>query len=270
MKSEALEKRIKLYFEPPAWALFPELRSCTGYQKKVRYADAVAVSTYPSRGLYLHGLEIKVSRSDLMRELSEPRKADEIGRHCSYWSLVVPDEEIIKGLAIPESWGVLLPHGATLRSRRKPTLLKAEPPTIELVASIARRTAEIESGYTKNSDIEKVALERAKVIAESDKAFNARNRDYELDRAREDLKHLREAVTKFEDASGIKLSHYSGKRIGENVKMLDAFRSRMDFSKDAITRAKRDVAEVARTMEDLLKSIEAEERVIAECLTATS
>jgi hypothetical protein len=63
----------------PEWATFFEVANSTG-GGAVRSADAVAMSLYPSRGLRLHGFEIKVSRSDWLHELKQPDKSVAVQR----------------------------------------------------------------------------------------------------------------------------------------------------------------------------------------------
>ena len=51
---------------------------CGFERRQVRTADMMAISTWPSRGLYAVGIEIKVNSSDLAKELASPSKADDI------------------------------------------------------------------------------------------------------------------------------------------------------------------------------------------------
>jgi hypothetical protein len=81
----ALERR----YCAPEWCLMHEAANGTGFSGK-RYADCVAMNLFPSRGLAIHGLEIKVSRSDLTKELKNPNKADEIAQYCDLWYVVTP------------------------------------------------------------------------------------------------------------------------------------------------------------------------------------
>ena len=55
------------------WIFLTNVRDTTGRPKgsRRRYADAVAMNLWPSKGLALHGFEIKVSRSDFLTELRE-------------------------------------------------------------------------------------------------------------------------------------------------------------------------------------------------------
>lgn len=88
MNVPEIHTALRARFALPEYALMFEVRSGTGHSSQVRYADAMALGLWPSRGLELTGFEIKVSRSDWLRELKEPQKADRIGRFCDRWYVV--------------------------------------------------------------------------------------------------------------------------------------------------------------------------------------
>lgn len=90
----------------PRWITARGVRSHAGFDAR-RTCDFIALSTWPSDGLNLHGHEIKVSRSDWLRELKDTDKSAEFIRHCDYWWLVVPWADIIKPGELPDGWGVL-------------------------------------------------------------------------------------------------------------------------------------------------------------------
>ena len=94
----------------PEFALLFEVGNATGFATN-RHADAIAMSLWPSRGLALHGFEFKASRSDWVRELKDPAKAETIATFCDYWFLVESDREIVKANALPMTWGLLAPKG---------------------------------------------------------------------------------------------------------------------------------------------------------------
>src|SRR5512137_2876743 len=71
---------IQRMFKAPAFILLAGVRNQTGYTRRVRTADALAVSVFPSRGLYAVGFEIKTDRGDWRRELADPEKSEEIMR----------------------------------------------------------------------------------------------------------------------------------------------------------------------------------------------
>ena len=68
MNTSELQAALVKRHPPEAWALCFEVGDATG-GGHTRWADAVAMSLWPSRGLHLHGFEIKASRSDWVKEL---------------------------------------------------------------------------------------------------------------------------------------------------------------------------------------------------------
>jgi hypothetical protein len=99
---ECLLKR----YGPPEYAFFPQARNGTGHIA-ARTADAVALNLWPSRGMALHGFEVKVSRWDWKHEISQPEKSDAVQGFCDYWWLVVGEEGIVEPGELPETWGML-------------------------------------------------------------------------------------------------------------------------------------------------------------------
>ena len=82
-----------------------------------RTADFVAVDTWPSGKCAIHGVEVKVSRSDWLRELKEPDKSAACMNWCTHWYLAVPDRQIVKDGELPPGWGLLaaVPWAARFR-----------------------------------------------------------------------------------------------------------------------------------------------------------
>ncbi|MGH3977973.1 MAG: hypothetical protein ACRDRZ_03055 [Pseudonocardiaceae bacterium] len=74
-----------------------------------RRADYVAVSLWPSRGLTIDAHELKVSRSDWLRELRQPSKAQAWWPHCHRWWLVAGHESIVGQGELPDGWGLMVP-----------------------------------------------------------------------------------------------------------------------------------------------------------------
>src|SRR5258708_35669696 len=127
---DALMKR----YSAPAYAFLPEMRAGTGYSR-TRSADGIAMSLYPSRGLDVSGFEIKVSRSDWMRELKDPDKAEEICKSCDYWWVVAPAMSstgpratpIVRLEDLPPTWGLMLLDGDKLKVEKNAPKLEAKP-----------------------------------------------------------------------------------------------------------------------------------------------
>lgn len=98
---EMLRKR----YPSPEWACMLEVAPSTG--GGTRYADAVAVNLWSSRGHAVHGFEIKVSRGDWLRELKKPEKAEtSVYRYCDYWWIAAP-KGVVKDGELPPTWGLL-------------------------------------------------------------------------------------------------------------------------------------------------------------------
>lgn len=87
----------------------------------VRRIDVVAMGLWRSTGHVVHGIELKVSRSDWLKERRQPQKAEAAVRTCDYWWLAAGDASIVKDGELPEGWGLLVPHGRGLRAVTQPT-----------------------------------------------------------------------------------------------------------------------------------------------------
>ena len=88
----------------PTWAFIEQVRNAAGFNA-TRTADAIAMALWPSRGLELHGFEIKVSRSDWLRELKDPSKA--VVELVDRWWIVAPESVVHPSELLP-SWGLLV------------------------------------------------------------------------------------------------------------------------------------------------------------------
>lgn len=118
-------------------AVLFEVRDGTGHAAR-RSIDAVTMSLWPSLGLELAGMEIKVSRSDWLRELKDPAKASATFEYFDRWYLVAP-RDVAKMDEIPGPWGWLAPEGDRLVTLKKAPL-NEEPKPIDrrFLASILR------------------------------------------------------------------------------------------------------------------------------------
>lgn len=92
------------------YAVAEEVGNQTGFQK--RRLDMVVVDVYESNGYSVEGIEIKVSKADLRRELQDSSKYNIFFDDLDYYSLAAPLDVIDKDL-IPKHWGI---YAAKLRS----------------------------------------------------------------------------------------------------------------------------------------------------------
>lgn len=86
--------------------------------------DFLAVACWQSDSYVVHGYEIKVSRSDWLRELKSPRKADMSMGRCDHWWLAAP-AGILKPGELPEGWGyVEISESGRARAKEKAPALR--------------------------------------------------------------------------------------------------------------------------------------------------
>lgn len=186
-------------YAPPAWIFLAEVRDQTGYGAS-RSADAFAASIWPSRGLHFHGFELKASRSDWLRELKNPEKAEEISRYCHYWWLVTEEETVCPADEVPATWGLQSVRDGKLVVLKDAPLRTPEVLTVEFVAAVFRRWAE---GMIPRAVLnEEVAKGREQIKAEALK-YNSS----ELERKKKEYDELLHLVTQFEKASGLQLRY---------------------------------------------------------------
>jgi hypothetical protein len=160
----------------------------------------------------VHGIEIKVHRSDWLRELKRPDKSAVIQSYCDFWWVCAP-KGLVKLEELPETWGLLELHGEkTLRAKRKAPKLDAEPLDRRFVAAIARRCAEAQQRWIHPDAIAdelKQARDRGAEMAKT-------TMSYELSEMRRKLDRVQTAVKDFEEHSGVQINRYNGAQVGEH------------------------------------------------------
>ena len=121
------------------WACAEHVRSHASFDAK-RTCDFMAQDLWLSGKLELHGHEVKVTRSDWLRELADPSKAEEFRRFCDRWWLVVPDPSIVRA-DLPTGWGLIaFGRGRLVVVKQAPRLTpETHPPTFR--AALLRATA---------------------------------------------------------------------------------------------------------------------------------
>jgi hypothetical protein len=106
-----------------AYAFVPQVRNAAGFDAK-RTIDAYVMALWPSRGLTLTAFEIKSSRSDWVRELHKPEKAETFCDLADFFYLVVGDAAIVHPGELPETWGLMVPNGRGLRVHKEAPALR--------------------------------------------------------------------------------------------------------------------------------------------------
>lgn len=190
-----IHEALAAKFSQPHYITMFEVRDSTGFDS-TRSADALSIAMYGTRGREITGFEIKISRSDWLRELKQPEKAEEIGKFCDWFYLVTNDDSIAKVEEIPTPWGWMVLKGSRLKVIKKPEKMKPlpldRPMLCSLLYSVRQQCmAEIEK------QIQEAVTERVK--------SEASNLKYQAEEGERKFKELEKSVREFEDASGLRI-----------------------------------------------------------------
>jgi hypothetical protein len=131
---------LRVRYPAASYALMFEVGNGTGHNTS-RHADAVAMGLWPSRGLEVEGVEIKVSRQDWLNELKNPEKAEAVAKFCDRWWIAAP-KGMVKPDELPMTWGLLELDGDTLRQKVAAPKLDAVPLTRTFLAAMLRRASD--------------------------------------------------------------------------------------------------------------------------------
>jgi hypothetical protein len=212
---EMLRKR----FAPPEWTLMEEVAPATG--GGTRYADAVAMNLWRSRGHQVVGFEIKASRGDWLRELKQPEKAEDVYQYCDQWWIVAP-RGIVKEGELPVSWGLFELRDSGVVQVKAAPKLEPDPLTREFIASMMRR------GHEQINSIAE-RLQRLAVVEARNEIDNRIQE--EIERRTRRFKELAEKVAEFEKQTGLRIDHYSGPPI-ETVQLAQRLENLRTFCGD--------------------------------------
>lgn len=154
--AQLFDALVSAYPVAHGWVMLPQVRDATGAGSG-RTADALAMNAWPSRGLEVHGFELKTHRGDWLRELKKPAKAESIFGYCDRWWIVVPElpskgdrSAIVRPAELPSSWGLFVVDAS---GRAGPSVLapKLQPKPLDraFLAAILRRLAACETPEAK-------------------------------------------------------------------------------------------------------------------------
>ena len=152
---ELLAKRYTRNFgNGEAWVFMPKVRSAAGFDAE-RTADALAMSLWPSKDLELHGFEVKISRSDWLRELKNPEKSAPFIELVDRWFIVAP-KDIVKKEELPQNWGLIEVISDELKiSKSAPTIHRSPKDAISrsMVACMLRSAIRWHNLHRANKNI---------------------------------------------------------------------------------------------------------------------
>jgi hypothetical protein len=205
MSTSELMALLRERYPKDQYAFFTEVPNGTGSHAN-RHADALAMSLWPSRGLHLTGFELKVSRSDWVKELKNPAKAESFARYCHFWYLVVASESIVTEGELPPNWGLMAPTAGKLKVVAQAKILEPEAMSLTFIAGLFRAA---QNQITQDA---RLATIRAQEYQKGVKA-GQESRDYEL-------RTLRKRVTNFEEKAGVLLTDYNHGSLVEAMKLV--------------------------------------------------
>lgn len=200
----ALQAALLKTFPLPEYATFFEVGDATGGRHS-RWADAVSMACWPSRGLRIYGFELKASRSDWLREKKKPEKSVAIQRFCHHWVLVTGEGVLADG-ELPPTWGHLELAGGKLHWRAKaPDLVPAqlEP---SFVAALLRRA---------HQSSEALVSQRVLEVTEGARRSAREDMEREMTRRLERNTQALQACEKFKEATGVELLDWRAETVGK-------------------------------------------------------
>lgn len=233
-----IEELLSNRFCPPAWAFIPQVRNGTGFLKTMRTADALAMGPWPSRGLHLHGFEIKISKGDWINELKNPEKGEEIAQFCDFWWVVAP-KGVVNAADVPDNWGLMIPFGCTVKIIKAAKQLKPQKIDRLFLAAILRRAQETICPEIEIKEAYEDGRKKGKEETEQNNKFYIQQYD-----------DLKERVARFEKSSGVIIYSWNTERIGEAVRMVlnsEHLRVKEDL-KHLLTNAKDIVANIEKQL----------------------
>ena len=195
------------------WAYFEEVHNETGMASQS--ADGIAMNMYQSRGLAIHGFEVKCFRSDWLRELKKPDKAEAIFKYCDYWWIAAAEGVVLKpDTELPPTWGLLvLNNDGKLIQKKAAPKLKAKLLTREFVAALLRRASE--------SSPSEQTLRQTRLTARAEGCASMKEH-YEAIIADEKKSHEKTklVISEFERISGTYLNNWNYGSIARIVALL--------------------------------------------------
>lgn len=209
-----LREMLRARYTGDQWAYYEEVHDSTGAGQS-RSCDAIAMHLWPSKGLEIHGHELKVTRSDWLHELKDPDKAETFKRHCDRWWLVVSSKAIVQPGELPDGWGLLKVHGGKLAVSRGAAKLEPEPMGRRMLAALLRRASQGSMDQIERKRVWQEAYEKGKERG-----------GMEAKRVREELAEIQESLAEFEKRSGVKVTNWDGPRMGDAVAVVMSLQTR--------------------------------------------
>lgn len=180
--------------------LIPEVQA-PGSQRR---ADLVRVGMWQSRGTGIDVHEIKVSRSDWLRELDDPAKAEAWWPYCNRFWIAAPPG-IVDPAELPPGWGLMeLP--ATGKRRFRIRVAAANRPdiklTVPLLIELIRR-----ADNQRLAQIDRLNQAHREDAYRREQEWRSRQAEGQIP---PDVRHRLDLLKRVEEAIGMPLDSFGG------------------------------------------------------------
>lgn len=206
LKTGELQALLSAKYPRDRYALFFDVPDNVGTDSR-RRADAIAIGCWSSVGRLIEGFELKVSRSDWLREVANVSKADPFIERCDKWWLVTASPSIAKLDEVPACWGWMAATKNGLRVQRPATRLPHDDTKINRLFAIGL--------FRKMQESLVSSPEVAVLLRESRQALDKKVEEevtYRTHRLQSRTDELQKRIEKFEKDSGLKLDTW---RLGD-------------------------------------------------------
>lgn len=259
MNAEDVMDSIQKKWESPAFVWLSQVSNATGW-KGNRYADGLAVSVWPSRGLYAMGFEIKVSRSDWLRELKQPKKSEEIQSYCRHWWIAAP-KGVVQKPELPPTWGLVeVSESGKAKIAHQAPELTPEQPGWPFICAVLRRAAEAEKKVISSAKFEAFECAKSQFDAEAVRQLESKLMDTQLlvdtksrrlERAEKELESLRRII----ELHGLQYDRFSQGLARGEAEAMDAARRMQRLGPVTLYETAKQMREAANALEASAKSV---------------
>ncbi|WP_026912310.1 hypothetical protein [Patulibacter minatonensis] len=246
-----------------AYAFIPHVRDAAGFDAR-RTIDGYAMHLWKSRGLTIDAFEIKCSRSDWLRELKDPQKADGFCERADRFWLVVGDAAIVKDGELPPTWGLLVAQGGGDTAR---LVQKVEAPRLRPWVGTKGEVQPLPPGLDRSflAALLRAATKTSGVTNEELAAMHAETHEIAnrmaaaaIERAENHAARLDAEIKAFEAAAGVSINgwHRHGPdgqatEVGKALRAVLAGSEEVDRLRDHLQRQAQRYREMAAKAEEL-------------------
>lgn len=241
MTADEVRKALRAKFcDRRRYAIAEEVGLTTGGSH--RRLDMMVLDCYYSNGFRIDGIEIKVSTSDLRRELADPEKHIAFFDVIDYYTLACP-AGVVEPLidVIPKKWGILIINedGST-RYKRKPLALEDRKADRTIPRGFFASVTRAIQQYQPSA--QELLAEYNRGLKEATEKIKSQ-RDYMSERIARESEKLEEydkLISRF---------HLYGHDIEKTMNEFEAFRNmNIDWVKSSIDRTAKNLVELSEKL----------------------